>query len=225
MTPIIPPNHANAIAPFSPLGRRPVGEEDTDLKRRASTLKALEESAESAPGENRRSPDERAGEAGEQVRLSQGGLNRLNQQQVMAAERHAHEQPRRLGERSEPTYSEPTYSEPTYVAAVEHPAVHTPLAPSGEAGQLKADERAELLRQQAQKLLQSLRALRAMSPATEVVATGTDGVDTVSQEQAAKAHAEQRALIQRQIDLSRRLIDMGIDTDPAPLGQRLSRRI
>jgi|SRR5690554_5889073 len=215
MTPIIPPNHANAIAPFSPLGRRPVGEEDTDLKRRASTLKALEESAESAPGENRRSPDERAGEAGEQVRLSQGGLNRLNQQQVMAAERHAHEQPRQSGERSEPTY----------VAAVKHPAVHTPLAPSGEAGQLKADERAELLRQQAQKLLQSLRALRAMSPATEVVATGTDGVDTVSQEQAAKAHAEQRALIQRQIDLSRRLIDMGIDIDPAPLGQRLSRRI
>lgn len=215
MTPIIPPNHANAIAPFSPLGRRPVGEEDTDLKRRASTLKALEESAESAPGENRRSPDERAGEAGEQVRLSQGGLNRLNQQQVMAAERRAHE-PRRQSD---------ARSEPTYVAAVEHPAVRTPLAPSGEAGQLKADERAELLRQQAQKLLQSLRALRAMSPVTEVVVTGTDGVDTVSHEQAAKTHAEQRALIQRQIDLSRRLIDMGIDTDPAPLGHRLSRRI
>lgn len=68
MTPAIPSNFANAVAPFVPLGRQAVGQENEDL--RTSTLKPLEESAESARGENRRSPDERAGEAGEQTRLN-----------------------------------------------------------------------------------------------------------------------------------------------------------
>src|SRR5690554_6792510 len=93
MNPIIPPNYANAIAPFSPLGRRPIGEEDADLKRRGSTLKALEESAGSAPGENRRSPDERAGEAGEQVRLSERGLDQLSQDEASPVKRRTYEQP------------------------------------------------------------------------------------------------------------------------------------
>lgn len=205
MTSIIPPNHANAIAPFSPLGRRSVSEEDTDLKRRGSTFKALEELADSAPGENRRSPDERAGEPGEYVRLSQRGLNRLNQQEVAPAEGQGGEHSQRLT----------VHSEPTYVAEVERSRARP-------AHQSEEEIRAELLRQQAQKLLQSLRALRAMSPEAPALNVEQDGA---AQERAAKAHAEQRAAIQRQIELSRRLIDMGIDADPAPLGYRLSQRI
>src|SRR5690625_7180473 len=96
MTSIIPPNHANAIAPFSPLGRRSVSEEDTDLKRRGSTFKALEGLADPAPGENRRSPDERAGEPGEYVRLYLRGLNRLIQQGVAQAEGQGGEHSQRV---------------------------------------------------------------------------------------------------------------------------------
>lgn len=60
MTPGIPSNFANAVAPFVPMGRAPVGQESDDLK--GSTLKPLQESAESARGENFRSPDQRPGE-------------------------------------------------------------------------------------------------------------------------------------------------------------------
>lgn len=66
----IPSNFANAIAPFAPLGRQVVSEEGADLK--SSNFKALEQSADSARGENRRSPDERPGEVGEQQRLREG---------------------------------------------------------------------------------------------------------------------------------------------------------
>ncbi|RYE54958.1 MAG: catalase [Sphingobacteriales bacterium] len=43
---------ASTIAPYAPIGRQPVGLESTELK--SSSLKALEQSAESAPGQNRR---------------------------------------------------------------------------------------------------------------------------------------------------------------------------
>lgn len=66
----IPSNFANVITPFAPMGRQPVGEENPDLKN--STLKPLEASAETARKENRRSPDERAGESGERARLELG---------------------------------------------------------------------------------------------------------------------------------------------------------
>ncbi len=66
----IPSNFANAIAPFAPLGRQVVSEEGVDLK--SSNFKALEQSADSARGENRRSPDERPSEVGEQQRLREG---------------------------------------------------------------------------------------------------------------------------------------------------------
>src|SRR5690606_23068844 len=45
-----------------------------DLK--ASTFKALEQSAESARGENHRSPDERPNDVGEQQRLREGRIDR-----------------------------------------------------------------------------------------------------------------------------------------------------
>lgn len=62
-----PSNFANAIAPFAPLGGQAVGEENTDL--RATRFKPVEQLANAARSENRRSPDENVNEAGEQDRL------------------------------------------------------------------------------------------------------------------------------------------------------------
>lgn len=75
----IPSSFANAIAPFAPLGRQVVSEEGVDLK--ASTFKALEQSAEPARGENRRSPDERPNDVGEQQRLREGRIDRDDSRQ------------------------------------------------------------------------------------------------------------------------------------------------
>lgn len=66
----VPSSYANAVAPFAPLGRQPVGQESAELK--ISSLKPLEQSAESGRSENRRAPDERANEVGEQERLREG---------------------------------------------------------------------------------------------------------------------------------------------------------
>ena len=63
----IPSNFANAVAPYAPLGRQPVSQEDSDLK--SSTFKPAEQLAESGRGQNRRTPDERPNEAVEQDRL------------------------------------------------------------------------------------------------------------------------------------------------------------
>lgn len=67
MIPTLPSPYANAVAPFVPPGREPVGQEGTEL--RLSTLKPLEQSAEAGRSENRRAPDERPNETGEQQRL------------------------------------------------------------------------------------------------------------------------------------------------------------
>lgn len=67
MIPTLPSPYANAVAPFVPPGREPVGQEGTEL--RLSTLKPLEPSAEAGRSENRRAPDERPNETGEQQRL------------------------------------------------------------------------------------------------------------------------------------------------------------
>jgi hypothetical protein len=50
----IPSNSANLVAPFSPLGRQLVGQENEDLK--GTSFKALEQAGSSARNENRR-PD------------------------------------------------------------------------------------------------------------------------------------------------------------------------
>ncbi|HWV16475.1 MAG TPA: putative metalloprotease CJM1_0395 family protein [Cellvibrio sp.] len=52
----IPSNYANAVTPYVPLGRQPVGQESSDLK--TSSFKALEQPAASAYSENRRAPDD-----------------------------------------------------------------------------------------------------------------------------------------------------------------------
>lgn len=86
----IPSTFANAVAPFAPLGRQAVSEEGVDLK--ASSFKALEQPADSARGENRRSPDERPNDVGEQERLREGRSpgadyqQRREQQQKLQAE-------------------------------------------------------------------------------------------------------------------------------------------
>lgn len=69
-----PSNSSNTITPFALPGRQPVGEESADLK--ASTFKSLEQSADSAKGENRRSPDEHVNDIGEQERLREGRSQR-----------------------------------------------------------------------------------------------------------------------------------------------------
>ncbi len=48
-------SNANTVAPYAPLGRQPVGQENNDLK--SSSLKALEQSAALARNENHRVPD------------------------------------------------------------------------------------------------------------------------------------------------------------------------
>jgi hypothetical protein len=49
------PSSASTVAPYAPIGRQPVGLESTELK--SSSLKALEESSDTAPGLNRRGPE------------------------------------------------------------------------------------------------------------------------------------------------------------------------
>lgn len=70
----VPSSYANAVAPFAPLGRQAVGQENTELK--VSSLKPLEQSAESGRTDNRRSPDERPNDVLEQERVREGGAQR-----------------------------------------------------------------------------------------------------------------------------------------------------
>lgn len=67
INPNVPSNFANAVSPFSPLGRQPVGEENADS--RNTPFNPVEESSELARTENRRSPDERPGELDQRQRL------------------------------------------------------------------------------------------------------------------------------------------------------------
>ncbi len=62
-----PTNLANAVAPFAPVGRLPVGEENPENK--DSRFKSIEASAESANAENRRGPDEHPNDVEERERL------------------------------------------------------------------------------------------------------------------------------------------------------------
>jgi len=53
----VPSNYANAVTPYVPLGRQPVGQESSELK--ASSFKALEQPAASGRNENRRSAEDK----------------------------------------------------------------------------------------------------------------------------------------------------------------------
>jgi len=63
--------HANTVAPYTPLGRQTVGQESTELK--SSSFKALEQTADSARSENRRSPEDNPNQQAEQQRLDTTG--------------------------------------------------------------------------------------------------------------------------------------------------------
>lgn len=73
----LPSSYANTIAPFAPVGRSAVSQEDTELK--SSTFKPTEQLAESVRSQNRRLPDERPNDDVEQDR-----------QAALAQERRAH---------------------------------------------------------------------------------------------------------------------------------------
>lgn len=63
-------NFANAVAPFNPQGRTPVGQEVVDDI--PTTFNPVEQSSQLARRENQRQPDERANNQGEQARLAEG---------------------------------------------------------------------------------------------------------------------------------------------------------
>lgn len=65
----IPSVSANTVAPYAPIGRQPVGLESAELKN--SSLKALEQSSNSARSENRRDPEYRPNEDVERDRVSE----------------------------------------------------------------------------------------------------------------------------------------------------------
>ncbi|HEY7886403.1 MAG TPA: putative metalloprotease CJM1_0395 family protein [Cellvibrionaceae bacterium] len=65
----LPSNYANAVTPYVPVGRQPVGEENAELKN--TTFKPLEEGASSARSENRRSPEDNPNEVDERERTRQ----------------------------------------------------------------------------------------------------------------------------------------------------------
>lgn len=82
----IPSVSANTVAPFAPLGRQPVGLESAELK--SSSLKALEQSSNSARSENRRDPEYRPNEDAERDRV----LERQNPESSDAAQQKQLEQ-------------------------------------------------------------------------------------------------------------------------------------
>ena len=71
ITPSLPSNFANAISPFSPVGKQAVGEEN--IEARNTPFKPVEELSESNRLENRASTAERAAEADERVNFDPRG--------------------------------------------------------------------------------------------------------------------------------------------------------
>jgi len=64
-----PPSFANAVTPFSPLGRQPVGEETGE--NRNTPLAPVVETPEPVKVENQRAPDERRGEVEQRIQLDE----------------------------------------------------------------------------------------------------------------------------------------------------------
>lgn len=58
----------SSLAPYAPIGRQPVGQESTELK--SSSFKALEQSADTAASQNRRSPEYSLNQDTERERVS-----------------------------------------------------------------------------------------------------------------------------------------------------------
>lgn len=83
---VLPSNFASAVTPYATIGHAPVSEENVEQK--ASTLKPLEESAEAAHTENRRSPEDQPNETAERERTSHDAQSA----QGKTAEAHAQQE-------------------------------------------------------------------------------------------------------------------------------------
>jgi hypothetical protein len=84
---------ANTVAPYAPIGRQPVGLESAELK--SSSLKALEQSSESARGENRGSPDYSPNQNAERDRVAGSAVQDRPQQDKGAAKQDQEEKDQR----------------------------------------------------------------------------------------------------------------------------------
>lgn len=78
----------STIAPYAPIGRQPVGLESTELK--SSSLKALEQTADTAAGENRRSPEYSPNQEAERDRVA--GNDASKQQSKSEQQKQENEQ-------------------------------------------------------------------------------------------------------------------------------------
>ncbi len=88
ITPSLPSNLANAISPFSPVGKLAVGQEDTES--RNTPFKPVEELSETERQMNRTGTSERAAEADARVGTDRGGVptaGQPSQEQVDAEEK------------------------------------------------------------------------------------------------------------------------------------------
>lgn len=274
----VPSLHANAVAPFAPLGRQAVGQESTELK--VSSLKALEQSAGSGRTDNRRAPDDRPNELVEQERLREGrsedqqsgDQDALEQRQqeterevireLAARDREvrAHEQAHAAvggryagspiyqfkrgpdgvsyavgGEVSISTGAIPGNPEATIAKAQQiRRAANAPAEPSpqdrrvaAEAARLEADARVELQRQQAleqeQKTEQAERQQDVKARAEEEKREREERRAEANQQEQDRANRarfidEGRS---RNIDLNRRLFDIGVLNNASPVGRFL----
>lgn len=84
------PSSASTVAPYMPIGRQPVGLESTELKN--SSLKALEQSSDTAPGLNRQSPEYSANQDAERDRVTRGATQDIAQQEQQQQEQQQKEQ-------------------------------------------------------------------------------------------------------------------------------------
>lgn len=275
----VPSSYANAVAPFAPLGRQPVGQESAELK--ISSLKPLEQSAESGRSENRRAPDERANEVGEQERMREGRAksqvqsseqqNETQKQQqeterevireLAARDREvrAHEQahvavggqyasspvyqyvrgPNGLsyavgGEVSISTGAVPGDPQATITKAQQiRRAANAPAEPSSqdrrvaaEAARLEAEARSELQLQETLEREQQA----AQAEREQQVKASEEEKTREQQRQQEQARAARRAELvvesrERNIDINRRLIDIGVLNSAPTTGRFLNKTV
>ncbi|WP_111642732.1 putative metalloprotease CJM1_0395 family protein [Marinimicrobium alkaliphilum] len=246
---------ASAITPYTPAGGQPVGLETPD--QRPTTLKPLEQSAESARQENYRSPDERNGQDSERERLKE-----RQREQEQQRERQEREQIRELAARDR----EVRAHEQAHAAAggryTGAPSYQTVRGPDGVsyavAGEVPIDtseipddpeatiEKAQQIRRaayapvepsdqdrrvamEAMRMEQQARAELSRREREEVVEQEQERIE--KREARAEAEAERKAQeqareerrnelmgesVQRNMDINRRLVEIGITTGSAP---------
>lgn len=271
----LPSNYANAVAPFAPLGRQPVSEEDAELKN--TSFKPLEESAAAARGENRRSPEDKPGEVDERERTRQGESQEAEKRAEKRREQEELEQVRELAARDRevraherahaavggqyagaPRYEYTRGPDGVSYATSGEVAIDTgkvpgdpeatlekarlirraalaPAEPSpqdrrvaAEALRLEVEAKAELLAQRREEL----RSESAQDGEQESPRERVESEDGTRREEAERENQERRERARqfaeigaRNIDINRRLIEIGLIEPPVTSGQLLSRRV